>query len=646
MRAAFAKQTLRKMAGACLVVVCITATLHAHSEPEDRPPRVFVVKPPAARNLPPAARNLPPRWSWVHWWEANRDRFLLAASQSARQPASDKVLNQLRAEAGAAIAPYLDDKDENIRAAAALTLGRIGHAGSRQALQKLSETDEDALVKQSALAAIGLLDGKESETYLTTRQMTDADVEGPATLAAMSLLKQPSKETLGQLVKMLDHRTRSTKTNRKPPEYEAFAALTLQGRLDKANVTALRRALANSDNDMVAGEAMLVLARVQDGPSLKTIATLATADHNTRSVAAWRALVAELKRENQFQSGQTTMLPPRDPTQPRKPQSRKVTFGLSEIRMARLRATAALALGYYDDRRATQVLVNVLREKPTQHNALPRGFAIMALAQQRKPEALPALIKVFEDNANPDSPIRGYAALALGLYARPIKTPQGTQNQPGYDKLLKRLAQTLADPRQTPEVRSACAVGLGLAGHTASLEHLVAAGKQLKSGDHVIGGYVLLARGLLGDRNLVEPVKNFLAATSRVRDSTGVLARRAAVLSLGLIESDEAVPALMATWEDDYHVNREALFALSLCDAQGVGRPVIDALVGKKDPGAEEFLIRLLGELLVTERPQRLSAFLAFSNYTVRNEARLPFNTMANEFLFKFLVPLFERQWL
>lgn len=641
MRVVAAMRSVRPWAGwACLVVLLTATAALGHSEPEDRPPRIIV-------QAPSTTRNLPPRWSWVHWWEANRDRFLLAASQTAHQPPSAQVLNQLRAEAGNAVAPYLKDKDENVRAAAALTLGRIGHVASREALQTLSEESEDPLVKQSALAAIGLLDGKESETYLLERKMGDPELEGPATLAAIALLKQPSAETLQQLVKMLDRRPSNiNQKKRKPPEYEVFAALALQGRAGKAEASAMRRAFVNSYDDKVAGETMLVLARMQDTPSLKTIAEVATATLKTRGIMAWRVLVAELKRENQVQAGQTTMIPPRDPTLPEGVESKKITFGLSEIRMARLRATAALALGYYDDRRATQVLVRVLREKATPHNDLPRGMAVMALAQQRKPEAIADLVKVFENDRNPDSPLRGYAALALGLYARPIKTAQGEQDQPGYDKLIKLLAETLADPRETLEVRSACAVGLGLAQRTSSLEYLAKTAERLKASEHVIGGYILLARGLLGDRNIVEPVKKFLADTSRVQDASGALSRRAAVLSLGLIKSDQAVPALIDTWEDNYYVNREALLALSLCDAQGVGRRVIDTLVEKKDPGAEEFLIRLLGELLVTERPQRLAGFLAFSNYTVRNEARLPFNTMANEFLFNFLIPLFERQWL
>ena len=42
----------------------------------------------------------PPRWSWLHWWEANRDRFLAAPDQDAPlQPAEAEQLGALRTEA-------------------------------------------------------------------------------------------------------------------------------------------------------------------------------------------------------------------------------------------------------------------------------------------------------------------------------------------------------------------------------------------------------------------------------------------------------------------------------------------------------------------------------------------------------------------
>ena len=45
---------------------------------------------------------VPPRWSWLHWWEANRDRFLYVPSQAGPGQVADALrLQAMRDEAAA-----------------------------------------------------------------------------------------------------------------------------------------------------------------------------------------------------------------------------------------------------------------------------------------------------------------------------------------------------------------------------------------------------------------------------------------------------------------------------------------------------------------------------------------------------------------
>ena len=53
----------------------------------------------------------------------------------------------------------------------------------------------------------------------------------------------------------------------------------------------------------------------------------------------------------------------------------------------------------------------------------------------------------------------------------------------------------------------------------------------------------------------------------------------------------------------------------------------------------------VLGELFAAERPQRLAWFTNDSNYTMKNQRRLPYQMLTNEFLFGYLIPAFGEEW-
>jgi hypothetical protein len=100
-----------------------------HTSP---PPRVDQ---PSPSPPPPAAMNInliplePPRWAWHHWWEINRERFLIPIGQSAEGQLPDQeAFRKMRDEAVLALSTVAADPrtPDDVRAAAVIALGRIG----------------------------------------------------------------------------------------------------------------------------------------------------------------------------------------------------------------------------------------------------------------------------------------------------------------------------------------------------------------------------------------------------------------------------------------------------------------------------------------------------------------------------------------
>ncbi|GAG51752.1 unnamed protein product, partial [marine sediment metagenome] len=134
------------------------------------------------------------------------------------------------------------------------------------------------------------------------------------------------------------------------------------------------------------------------------------------------------------------------------------------------------------------------------------------------------------------------------------------------------------------------------------------------------------------------------ALLSRDRtDMGGILGRRAAVVGLGLIGTREAVPILMAAWHLNHYVNREVALSFSLSRVPSVAEPLVKLLNDKI--GAEAFAAHCLGELFLTDRPGRLTRLIRNGNYMMKNERLMPYQRMANEFLYRYLIAAFGEEW-
>lgn len=331
-----------------------------------------------------------------------------------------------------------------------------------------------------------------------------------------------------------------------------------------------------------------------------------------------------------------------------------INLGVEPIFQADLRASAAIALGRIDTPVSRSALRKVLEKKDDEYSDAYKSMAIMSLGQLGDADALPALVELLRPTAprgvvipkeRLQTPLRGFAALALGLYARPVKASQGVVNRKGYDKVCLLLAKRLADVKEQQDFRAACALALGLSGRTENLKYLQAVSKTVDGRDDLLIGYVILSRGMLGDKTILEPAKAFLTVANNKTDRNGILGRRAAVLGVGLTRSRKAIPLLANCWDLSYHVDREMALAMSFCRGFEATERLVAVMNGTTKPKAKALAGRCLGELFMKERPSRLARLSNGSNYMMRTPRLTSYRAMANEFLYTYLLAPSTDEW-
>jgi HEAT repeat protein len=613
----------------------------------------------------------PPRWSWVHWWEANRDLYLVPLRQATPgQGPEQRIIDRSRKRAVEALFVLIEDAHPGLRAAAVAALGRIGRPEAHEVLNGRATRDPVPAVRHEAVMALGLLDTPDAEASLLEPQLGNPQNE-PVLLAALGLLTNPGDHNIGRVNRAVSG---------PDPKMGSIAACAAKRRRDRASRTAMQAVLTRSTSAWLASEAILSLGHTGGPGDIPFLTDILLGRPGARGVLAYKTLedshrlimkqfeahLDQVRRYDQAKKVYDVQLeqwmqrqarnpaagnvagPP--PTEPVRPEAKySIICGVEWTYASELRGSAAIALGMIDHLESRRALMAALALPDDYYSDLFKAHAIMSLGQIADGDCLPVLVAMLEPrNSTPDqfqSPLRGYAALALGLYGRPMQTDQGPVDRPNVVEALEILVRHMSDRNETMEVRTACALALGLTQRTENLPALQRLGALAAPGEELLLGYSLLARGLLGDLNILEPARRFLLQQRDRVDMSGILARRAAVLGLGLLDRQEAVPILREAWHLNYYVNREVILALALSGSTGIGNTLVDLLQESNDPEEKAYFALCLGELLTPSRPPRLAWFINLSNYMMKNESRLPFQTMANEFLFNYLIAAFGNEW-
>jgi len=379
----------------------------------------------------------------------------------------------------------------------------------------------------------------------------------------------------------------------------------------------------------------------------------------------------------------------------------RVNLGVEPIVMANLRASASVALGRIDSDESNAALWRVLNEKVTSkkdpgdrrldvkhfdnfdYSVLYKSQAIMSLGLLGDEKSVPILVAILKPappvaargvavsraqrdayNEQLNGPLRAFAALALGLYARPTLPPPlprreyvDTQEpddptpieRKHADNIAKLLADIMKDRKEPEDLRAACALALALMGRSQNLIYFKDAGKSVDKSNELLLGYMTLARAMLGDRDkaLLDTARPFLSVKNNRTDRNGILARRAVAMGIGLTGSPQAIPTLTDALSLGRHVTRESALALSFC---GGHKSAADKLLAglnnpKANPQDRALLARCLGDLFAAERPSRLTRLSADTNYDMRIPRLTTYRAFANEFLFTYLLAPPPDEW-
>jgi hypothetical protein len=666
-----------------LLLVAALSTIAVATGMHSAPPPKFPKDLPPPGPPPPPAMNIdivpiePPRWAWHHWWEINRERFLVPIGQSdeGQLPDQDEV-QRMRDEAVLALSQIAADPDtpDDVRAAALVALGRIGDELSLAHMLRIAG-NRTGWVARASMLGIGLLDLPTSEPALIQFDVDlDEERDDHAAVVALAML---SRSTDPKALPGLD-RYMSGKWG------AALASAAAIAYAELADDTRKRRVLDVIQSSEVPGVVAPLLEWLgrnaqQRRPDLEINVLRSILFNEQRADLAVVRKLEEWREQRKLR-----MIAVRNaPNQPLQQDAIKKlndvielvratipawqlpnagafnAVGFEDIQFDNVRTSAAVGLGHIDHPAARQALLDCLDLRADASADNFKAMAIMALGEHEplgRPVARDKLHEIFANtdsngNAKPagrlSSPLRGFAAIARGLYCRPVETAQGPADREQVDKVAELLAERAADVRETTEVRAASIVALGLTARTENLRYLQKLSDMIDASDELLIGYIFLARGLLADANILEPARRFLDPTNDSTTSEAIIARRAAVLGVGSVRTDESIPVLVNAWDLNFYVNREVILALRLCNAYSVTSQLIELAESGATDYSRMFGAEALGVLYDRTQPDRIDTRLLHErNFMLRNDAMTPYKSIGNEFFYEYLAPLLGGDWL
>ncbi|MEK7448215.1 MAG: HEAT repeat domain-containing protein [Planctomycetota bacterium] len=219
-------------------------------------------------------------------------------------------------------------------------------------------------------------------------------------------------------------------------------------------------------------------------------------------------------------------------------------------------AYAALALGYLKEQSSIDALKEVFNQKKVMKIDV-KCAALLSLGNIENPSVIPFLGKILNDNKE-NVHVRAYAALALGRIKDEKALPflkqavQGRKNEIqgsvavalGLIKSRHGLTDLydLFTKSRDSEVKGLAALSLAKLGDKSSAHLLLKAAKQ---GDYNLGGFSILALGMLGDEKSKKELRAILATKNKP------FIRGAAALALGMLKDEESVLDLIKVVEKE-----------------------------------------------------------------------------------------------
>jgi len=473
---------------------------------------------PGTRALPPVLLEPPIRGTqWEHWWATYKSRYLLLALERGRpRPApgatsGDGPGARRKVNAGALAISFrsaLGADSPDVRAAAALALGRMRVLDARPRLHALAAEDASPDVRVSA--ALALLTMADEED-LPSLDMLLADRKQRVTVrcvAALAIGRIGGDDAAASLRGALPSKRATNKRTAPALVATVYYALGFTGSdvargPIRAGIGAKNR--NNRDKGVVRSFAELSAGRLGDREAL---ARLLINLQNSRDIS--------MRRSAALGAGMLA-----------RPDDREVLALLLGLAKASgepgLRRFCALALGGVRSGEVRGRLETAFRAaKP-----LDRPFLAIALALQGDPSSGALLREAFKADRFEES-LRGAYAISLGIL--------------GDARAAKLLEEELGrqDRRWSPGY---AALALAMMGSDGSRELIHE--RLVKSKDRRLQTTLTVALGLLGDPRAEERLAERLARAGTIH------ARATAAIALGWLRSRAALPALSRLARDN-----------------------------------------------------------------------------------------------
>lgn len=625
--------------------------------------------------------------TWISWWETNREAILRqylrrhpatpSATPTAATPAAPATKSPERDHAAAALLKATHADQPALRASAAVSLGQMRQEDSLKRLAELAHTDPDPYVRGMSWLAVGLIGNAEAEKAITTTMLKTpvTEFEELGEIAGIGMLDHPSEPTF-QLLHSLAS---------KPPTTE----------IGRMAMWAMRVNHRTADHDFIYGllthppvatpiasEGLLALGAIGDVRDVDFIADAASAGQAAnapnRVVVNGGGGVSEHPRTFQYPSqinatgGVTTPLVYRPPAQ------------VIASRSSFARVSAALALGMNDTGhslasssiQAQNALILNFASYLDQGGPIYAGASLVSFSTATAENEIYVVRDILDMGTdptvglvNPRSPLRGFAALGLGLYmanggpskiaTRPIGgvAPVGfDQSLPDYLDLNETLALRYTNRQESSELRAACALALGLSGDPANAQRLLKGAQSINPRDELLMGYTTLALGLLHERSLLNAAAPLTAgsftkidvqavaargigqlwATPGIRRASatgpsdaelfeapavpqsgpgaaGVIGRRAALLGIAFLDDPRSETLLAGAWARDRSTVQDVARAMSWCHTSKLAEPLAQ-LIDLDKKGAPEAAMTL-GWIFDPDHPSRLNRLVSGNNY-------------------------------
>lgn len=442
---------------------------------------------------------------WERWWELNKLRFLgLARERIGRTQTGDEgAVAAAPVNVGSLIAG-LGDSSQDVRAAAALALGRIGTERAGPALRKRLSVEEHAQVRTSLTLALVML-GESRDLLLFDGLIRDKDQPMLVRyLATLGIGVVGGPDAVAILEPYLAHRPGKPAAAPQALVATGYYALGWTG--DDRAVELLRHALAERHHrPVVRSFAELALGRLGDRESMETLSD--------------------------------TMLRDRDVS---------------------LRRSAALAIGRLATPKDEKYVARLVLSARVNSDPGTRRMSALALGPLRSDDVRAALVKSFGDAKDLDRP---FFALALafqgelddGTVLRDALEKDDFEEslQASYAIALGILGDLGAAPRMEEEVLRLerkwspgyAALGLAMMGSRRSIP---AIRERLdKTEDERLRNVLQVSLGLLREPETLTELRR------RTADGSSVYDRATAAVAMGLVEDAGGLDLLAKVAADE-----------------------------------------------------------------------------------------------